>query len=342
MRFRITASDVAPIAGIEETLMPNASIIIRGTLPGGAVNMSSLLADSTVKPQQVSGYAVWQKPLTAFNSQSTYSRAIAEPYPTTVNLNFALSESGTFYVGAEGTVPDVLSVIGTLNCVLYYGVWEFVTPSEWGQDDGIFEPRDIGLAGMWWREALDLQSRGLVGGVSANLYDFRTNNSISVKHKLTKSVFVIYYPIFIVRGSEIGDYGVNLPMNARWSQFASIYDNGTATRSVKINYQGVMATYIYPVLFNNNSESSWIRLDGEEILRQQNWGLQSKKIYNRYPVLVELGANKTWSHVNPAITLTIVADKVWTSDQTENPSLGQRRNPPPDLLELTPNQWYPQ
>ena len=187
-----------------------------------------------------------------------------------------------------------------------------------------------------------MQSKGHISGVpTADAYDLRAVASIHVKHKLAKPVSVIYYPIFVVRGNEYGDWGVNFPMNALWSQFGSVFDNGTATRSVSLSYQGAVASYTYAVVNNNNSEQSWIKLDGTEILHQYNWGVQVKKMYNRYPASVDLGAVKTWSHINPAITITVVADSITRSGWTENPSLGQRRNPPPDLFVVQPNVWTP-
>jgi hypothetical protein len=37
----------------------------------------------------------------------------------------------------------------------------------------------------------------------------------------------------------------------------------------------------------------------------------------------------------------VVGDSLGASNWTENPSLGTRRNPPPDLFKLTRQEWIP-
>lgn len=90
---------------------------------------------------------------------------------------------------------------------------------------------------------------------------------------------------------------------------------------------------------NNNGEQTWVKLDGEDVLQQHNWGFQVKKIYNRYPTNIELGGIKTWSTINPAVTVTVVGDSVKVFDWIEHPSQGERRNPQPDILVLKPDEW---
>jgi hypothetical protein len=332
----------------EDLLMPGAVVLARGTLSGATVNLTALLNDASLDAQQVRNYAVWQKPLTSFNSHPTFSEFSVDPFPASVTLMFALAGDTTFYVGAAGPVPDVLAVIGTFcwetNSA---GLWDsFSGPTNWRidagvtqPDDGVYDPKDIGLVGMAFGEFCSLSGKGYLSGLASSDSDFRNGASIAVKHKLAKPVWIVYYAIFAARGDEFRDYGVGLPMNAMWCPFATIYDNGTATRSADVAYQGQLGCYTYASLQNNNSEQSWIVLDGIETLHQIDWGVQIKKYYNTYPRSVGLGGIKTWSCITPAISITAVADTVTVTNWAENPSLGQRRNPAPDVLQLPPNVW---
>jgi len=338
---------------VGEKLMPKAIVLAFGTLPDGAtVDINAILDEADLDAQKIDNYLVWRKPLSAFNPHPTSHQFAADLYPDTVELVFALNKIGTFYFGASGPLPDVLSVVGTLYSGMARdcGVWDSFGCPTWrridGTDDefsepdnGIYEPKDIGLVGMGWKELLDLQSKGYLSGIPAYDSNFRNATSIRVKHKLDKPVWVIYYPVFVGGRDEWRDWGVGLPMNERWCQFASIFDNGTAMRSVRLKYHDAVASYTYCSVFNNNGEQSWVKLDGEEVLRQHNWGLQVKKIYNRYPESIELGGVKSWSTINPAVTITVVGDSVDVFEWTEDPSLGKHRNPPPDILVLKPNRW---
>ncbi len=330
---------------IVDTLMPEAAVLARGSLPLMSINLDAILNDNSLNAVQIGDYVVWKKPLSDFQGKPTSNRINIEAFQGTVDLTFALSGTGSFYFGAEGSLPDILSVVGTLywgglGSDPSYGLGESpATPSDRSKDNGIYEPKDIGLVGIGWKELLNLQNKYYLAGISANDYDFRNASSIIVKHKLEKPIFTIYYPIFIIRGSENGDWGVDFEMNAQWSQFASVFDNGTAIRSVQINYKNPIASYIYPVVLNNNSEQSWIKLDSTEILHQYNWGVQIKKLYDKYPSSIELGGIKTWGEIEPAVTLTVVADSTNVYNWQENPSLGLRRNPSPDVLVLQPNVW---
>jgi hypothetical protein len=322
---------------LEDVLMPQAVILARGTVPGATVNLTAILNDASIGAQHIGDYAVWQKSLSAFDSHPTQGTHVTDPFPQTVQLTFALSAAGSFYFGAEGALPDVLSVVGSMYQDESFGVWDALMTAGWSQDEGIYEPRDIGLVGMGWRELRSLQTKGQVSGLPGDTYGFLTGASIRVKHKFPKPLSAIHYRITVMRGNGMANY----PINRQWSQFASVYDNGTATRSVSLSYQGALGTYTYAIVDNNNGEQSWVTLDGTEITHQYNWGRHVKKLYNRYPASVGLGAIKTWSHINSVMTMTVVADSVNLSGWTENPSLGQRRNPSPDLLVLQPNVWTP-
>jgi hypothetical protein len=271
-----------------------------------------------------------------------------DPVPETVLLSFALSAAGEFYLGAEGPVPDVLCTIGTFywGSLPEQGLWDgWASPTHWGghgaavSDNGVYEPPDIGLVGLGWKEFLDLQAKGHLSDISPYDSQFRGTSAIRVKHKLPKPVWVVYYPVVVARGDEFRDYGVGLPLNDKWCQFASIFDNGSAQRAVRVQYQGALGSFVACTVHNNSRERSWLRLDGRELLDQTNWGFQGRKLFNQYPARVELGGTKSWACIAPAVTLTVAGDAVEVLDWTENPSLGSRRNPKPDVLVLATNTW---
>ncbi|MCX5894660.1 MAG: hypothetical protein NTZ51_02340 [Proteobacteria bacterium] len=321
----------------EDMLMPNAVVLSRGALTNGTINLTSILNAPELSAQQVGDFAVWRKPLSVFNE--TLIGYNIMPYPSDVELIFALSGDGLFYFGAEGSVPNVLSVIGTLR-----GVWapscltwawcDTTTP-----DDGIYKPGDIGLVGLGWTELSNLQSKGYLSGLPTVTSDFLYTTSIAVKQKLSNTVWIIYYVVCISEGDGSWSHPEDLPINKLWCQFSSVYDNGTATRLANLTYQNSTSSYIYLATENNNGEQSWISMDGQEVLHQYDWGPSIKRLYNQYPNNIALGGIKTWSEIIPAITLTVVADSMAVSDWTEAPSLGQRRNPPTDILALEPNVW---
>jgi hypothetical protein len=344
-----------PPANIEDLLMPGAVVLARGNLSGATVNLPAVLSDPDLGAQQILGYAVWRKPLSAFDSHPTLPQLVADPFPATVQLTFALSATGEFCIGAEGPLPDALAVVGTF---LWLNNWNglydgFSGPTNYRRDcgvpgldlgviepdNGVYEPKDIGLVGTGYIEFVRQQSRGAIAGLKTSDSDFRNAGSISVKHKFSKPLWVVYYPIFVMRGDEFQDWGVGLPLNEKWCQFASIFDNGTATRAMELTYQGGTASYLYCAAVNNNSEQSWIGVNNVERIHQYNWGHVVRKYYDEYPQSVQLGAVKTWSLISPAVSLTTVADTVTVANWSENPSLGLRHNPKPDVLELPPGVW---
>lgn len=331
-------------AGMEDILMPDATIFVKGRLSDIAViNSKTILNDPDLNASLIEGYAVWRKPLNNF-LENLYN-----PNSGSLELVFAIKSDGRFFFGCNGTLTDALNVLGTL----YSGeISPF--PNNWEEDDGKFEPRDIALVGMGWRELKVLQERGYISGLPEKISIFRDSCSIKIKYSpknqySDKKIFILYYPIFIVRGSdeikfpEIGhtiDWGKNFLLNARWCQFSSVFDNGTAMRTCELEYEGEVASYVYCAAANNSNEESWILLDGNEILRQINNGSKYKGIYNIYPQRIELGAEKTWSYVTPSTTITVIADSVSINNRNEAPNLGIRANPPPDILVLEPDTWY--
>jgi hypothetical protein len=142
----------------EDVLMPQAVVLARGVVPGASVNLTALLNDATLGAQHIGDYAVWHKPLSAFDSHPTRCCLFTEPFPDTVLLTFALSGAGSFYFGAGGPLPDVLSAVGTfyhyyVDWPSYVGIWDGPgCPNECSKDEGVYEPRDIGLVAMGWRE----------------------------------------------------------------------------------------------------------------------------------------------------------------------------------------------
>lgn len=349
---------------IEERLMPEAKVFAKIVLPKGVdINVAAILGDEDIIAQKMDDYMVWRKPISAFGSKSTIPEFSTEPYPDGINLAFALSETGLLYIGAEGELSDILSVVGTLywGAGLNYGVWDsFGCPTFWRigkrephtpfytpyiadtmsePDDGTYEPEDIGLVGMAWREMMSLQEKEHISGIPPYDSTFRNYSLISIKHNLEKPIWIVFCPVFIAGRDEWTDWGVGLPMNDLWCQFASIFDNGEARRTFNIEYTNEIASYIYCGLHTNNGEKSWVKLDDEELLRQSNWSFRSKKLYNHYPAKVEVGGFKAWSTINPAMTLTVVADSVNIPVWNEYPSLGMRRNPKPDVVMLKPNEW---
>ena len=264
-------------------------------------------------------------------------------------LVFALAASGSFDFGAEGPTPDVLTVVGTLFWNgAYDGVWDSTAaPTEYNQsggatavDDGVYTPGDVALVGMGYYQLRGLQAcTGLLSGVPAFDSDFRSSAPDCPQAPFGEAIVVMYYQIFVGQGDGGWPDPVNLPINKLWSQFSSIFDNGSATRSVQIQYSGALASYVYCATENNNAEQNWVTLDNEQVAHQYAWGPYRRKSDNRYPASIELDGIKTWSHIAPAVTITVVADSVSVTNWTESPSLGARRNPPPDLLKLEPNTW---
>jgi formylglycine-generating enzyme required for sulfatase activity len=324
-------------------------ILARGRLTNATVNLTAVLSDSSLGAQSIDGYAVWHKPLNIYQFTS-YGGSLAASFPANVQLTFALAGDGSFYLGANGPDAETLSVVGTIYWLGDSGTNFFTAPStpnwNWGvgviePDNGVYEPRDLALVGLEYVELQGLQSKGYLTGLASADSDFRYGASIAVKHTFSKPIWVVYYPVFIGRGDGSWTRPQDLPLNQRWCQFASIYDNGTATRSAQLLYQGGLASYVYCAVQNNNSEQSWTGFNGQEVLHQYNWAwrLRATNYYNFYPSNIFLGGIKTWSEITPVITVAAVADDVQATNWTENPSLGQRRNPPPDILMLPPNSW---
>jgi PKD repeat protein len=334
-------------AGVEDFLMPEAKVFVKGKIPSGTVDIDLILSDLSLNAIQIGDYVVWSESINdVVNNQNT-SVVIRTPFRETLDLIFALSENGTFFFGCKGPLPDALSVIGTF-CVSGDGS----TANGWWDDDGKFEPKDIALVGIGYTKLKDLENKGYVTGVDVGIYTFRDCCSVEVKHKLEKKVTVIYYTIFIRRGNEnpkpdscggpdTTNWGVCFPLNYRWCPFGSPLDNGIAKRSCQINYDVEIASYTYCGVYNNNgSESSWINFDGDEIVRRDRCCFTSMKLYDVFPLNIDLGGRKTWSETNPTVIMTVVADSVSASNWSEDPSLGLRRNPPPDILIFEPNVWY--
>lgn len=186
-------------AGIEEILMPDAKVIVKGKLPDGCtVNIDLILNDSELNTSRIDDFVVWSQPIGVWNSCCDNSiRCDCTPYPPSLEILLAISENGLFFFGCEATLPDVLSVIGTISA----GGGDGVTLNNWRYDDCRFESKDIALVGMGYKIFKDLEGKGYISEIYP-IESFRDSYSIEVKHKFDKNAIVIYYPTYIYRGSE--------------------------------------------------------------------------------------------------------------------------------------------
>ena len=136
--------------------MPEAKILVRGKMPGLSVKMQAILGDAWLRAQRVGEYAVWRKPLTFYNpARGSPGQSRGDPQPGSVQLVFAVAASGSFYFGAEGPIPEVLTVAGTF-------FWDGPVDGNWDSsvaptgycrsggekavDDGVYRPGIL----RWW------------------------------------------------------------------------------------------------------------------------------------------------------------------------------------------------
>ncbi|MGA1842466.1 MAG: LamG-like jellyroll fold domain-containing protein [bacterium] len=336
-------------AGIEEMLMPEAKVIVKGKLPDDcSVNIDLILNDPELNASRIDDFVVWQE--IPDDCERSSCCCYHESYPESVKLLCALSQNGTFLFGAEGPVPEVLSAIcpGQTSFEIH------------------LKPRTINLTDSARSKLLLLDKKGYISGLQSELpmVDFanyiKKGLSFEIKHRLENKITDIFYGVFSLRGNEDiwreNGYGVYTkqhdiwrPGNTLWCPFTSAFDNGTAIRSCKVNYEGEIASFVNCRIFNNNKiysllpciEAGWVKLDGIEVVNGSGRCCShDRKLYNQYPQNIELGIKKCWSHTLSYVGIAFIGDSITFSDWNETPSLGHRKNPPPEILVLEPNIWY--
>ena len=229
----------------------------------------------------------------------------------------------------------------------YQNNWEQFWPDFWDQnadsklDDGRLQAKNIALVGMGFRELSQLSTAGYFTNFPAGTYEFRNASAVQVFHRFSQNVYWLGHLIYISNGNENAKEGWESMYNQLWCNFADPANTGTSTRIFFLQYTNPVASYVYSCNTNNNSNETWTYLDDVLFNHQKNWGQSVARRGNAYPSKISLVGTKTWSHINPSVSVTFLGGSMDVIDRSETPSAGHRINPMPEIVVLEPNKWYP-
>jgi formylglycine-generating enzyme required for sulfatase activity len=279
------------------------------------------------------GYAAWTAKLNDFKRNDS-----AVPAFPDVTLKFAADANGRFFVGvAAANQSDSLSALTWSNFQTAVSTSGSATLNEAGLSD----LRGTALYQVVFAEYKTLvQGAAVSDGPAADDTFFDNAQATRLKNNTNTNLFILFSKNNV---TDPGTYGSVLAdkLNRVW---CSCPNSGSGTcdpvRTFSLSYSGATGLNMLVIAYNDNGESSYVKLNGTTIVSQFNHGHQHKRYTDLYQTDLELGGHKSWSQIGPAVSLAVLAADVQTTAHACSPDQGATTNPAPVILKFAPG-WSP-
>ncbi len=339
-----------------KSYMPNAKIILYSNT-GSTINVNNVA--SLYNGSVNNGVAVWSKSLNTFQSGGYWSS-----FPN-VTIRFALTSTGEFYIGVEGSDSDVLSVFteGGINDGMS-ATWGYPMTDQSEILHGLLDKdiRSSLLTNIMYDELMSIDQKGYATGgpklVYAKPYGESTGKtllgftdlSFSLDNRLGNTITVLTSALFesqsttqwacgcAVDGIAFKD-GPIWPMynalNHKWNPKKADTDVGGTERSFDLSISNQNAIFFTARANGDNGNSGSVDLDGKQVSSFSNCCTNSayRKGGETFGT-VDLKLENDWSQSYSYLRLAILGGSLSYSNLKESPTGGMSGNPDPIVYKV--------
>jgi flagellar hook assembly protein FlgD len=234
-----------------------------------------------------------------------------------LHIKFAWKADGTVYMGAIGTDDEILAVIAD--------------GTHW--TIGGFEGKRTLFEGFALQTELqNLQNASLVAGLTSindvNTSNFYDSMISKIFNRFSKPIYRVFSSVVLIGPGFVIDDNYKI-----WCPFSGT-SNGTGNRSFNLTYSNYTNSYVSAIAMNDNSNSSYVKIDGSIVAQKINYAHNYYRRGGIYPSSVEIGSTISWSSAMPQYSMAVVCDNITATDLSQTPSGGFSNNHAPLIIPI--------